>query len=413
MGSRIMLAFGSLGALAWLAACGAAPPPVTPVVTVQAAVARRQALTVTLSGEAVLYPLHQAMLTPKITAPVAAFFVQRGDRVRAGEEVARLENRDLAAAALEAQAAYQQAQAQYQTAIQAAVPQAVKKAQLDLASAQQALAAARRTFENRQTLYRQGALPRHDLDQAQVAYVDAQAAERIAQQQYDALQAGGAARDRAAALGQLTAARARYEAAEAQLGYSIIRSPIGGVVADRPVYPGELATPSTPLMTIMDTSAVVARAHLPQAEAARVKAGDAATILPESGAPVPARVTLVSPALDPGSTTVQVWMRAANPGGRLRPGSTVRFRIQVATVPNALVIPAPALLTAADGSTSVMVIGADHKAHARPVTVGARAGALVQITAGLQAGETVVTTGAYGLDDSTEVRVAAAAPPGS
>lgn len=406
--SKPLLAAGALLGFV-LAGCSSPAPNITPVVTVQAAAAHRQTLTETITNEALLYPLHQAVLTPKITAPVARFFVQRGDRVRAGEEVAELENRDLAAAAQEAKGAYEQAVAQYQIAMQASVPQAVRKAQLDLGSARQALQAARRTYESRQKLYAQGALPRLDLDQAQVAYVQAQSAERIAEQQYEALQKGGANQQREAAQGQLTAARAHYQAAEAQLSYSNIRSPISGVVAERPVYPGELATPSAPLMTIMDISQVVARVHLPQKEAAQVKVGDAATLTAENGGRVPARITLVSPALDPSSTTVQVWAQARNPGDRLRPGANVQLTIRVATLPDALVVPASALLTAADGSTSVMVIGADHKAHARAVTVGARAAGLAQIIKGLRAGEEVITTGAYGLDEGTAVRAAPAA----
>lgn len=405
---RALLATALLAGGLAFAGCHAAEPVQEPLVEVQAATVRQQPLVETVQTEALLYPLHQAVLTPKISAPVARFFVNRGDHVRRGELVAQLENRDLAATALENQGSYEQAQADYQSATQAAVPQQVRKAQLDLASAQQALAAAQRTYVSRQNLYRQGALPRRDLDQAQVAFVDARAADRIAQQQYDALKAGGAKRQLQAAHGQLTAAQGRYEAAQAQLQYSAIRSPLQGVVTDRPVYPGELATTSAPLMTIMDLSEVVARAHVPQAQMTQVKPGDLATLTAQ-GITLPGRVTVVSPALDPNSTTEQIWVQAANPGERLRPGATAQLAIQVGTLPDALVIPSTALLTAADGSATAMVIGADHKAHARPVQAGARAQGLVQIISGLKAGEEVVTTGAYGLDDGTTVRVVSGA----
>ena len=56
-----------------------------------------------------------------------------------------------------------------------------------------------------------------------------------------------------------------------------IRSPIGGVIADRPLYAGEMATPGTPLLTVMDISRVVARVNVPQSQAATRQGGPAGT----------------------------------------------------------------------------------------------------------------------------------------
>jgi RND family efflux transporter MFP subunit len=142
--------------------------------------------------------------------------------------------------------------------------------------------------------------------------------------------------------------------------------------------------------------------------------GDSATISAGEGGPeVSGKVSVVSPALDPNSTTVQVWVEAPNPGERLKPGSTVQVSMVARTVPNALVVPAAAVLTADDGSTSVMVIGADQIAHQTPVTTGVHSGNEVQIESGLAAGQQVVTTGAFGLPDATKVHVTTAPAPGA
>ena len=66
---------------------------------------------------------------------------------------------------------------------------------------------------------------------------------------------------------QQAAAQAHHAALEAQLSYAEIHSPIGGVIADRPLYAGEMATPGTPLLTVMDISRVVARVNIPQSQA--------------------------------------------------------------------------------------------------------------------------------------------------
>ena len=110
-------------------------------------------------------------------------------------------------------------------------------------------------------------------------------------------------------------------------------------------------------------------------EAAQLKVGDAATIsVPGQSPDVKGKVTLVSPALDPNSTTVEVWVQAPNPGGRLRPGTSARVTMVGETVPNAIVIPAAALLTAPDGATSVIMLDTDNVPHKKKVKVGIRDG---------------------------------------
>ena len=76
------------------------------------------------------------------------------------------------------------------------------------------------------------------------------------------------------------------------------------------------------------------------------------------------------------------------------------------TVNDAIIVPASALLKTPDGATTVMVVGADGKAHQVSVETGIRQGDRVQITKGLSGGEKVITSGAYGLPDNTKVKIA-------
>ena len=143
-----------------------------------------------------------------------------------------------------------------------------------------------------------------------------------------------------------------------------------------------------------------------------LKRGNPATVSSPENGEVPAKVTLVSPALDPNSTTVEVWVQAANPEGKLRPGATARVSMVAQTLPDAVVISASALLTTPEGATTVMLAGSDGRAHQQPVKAGIRHGDDVQIAKGLKPGDTVITAGAYGLPDNTKIRVAAPAPSG-
>jgi len=386
----------SLSVLSFWSCSGKETAEQAPTMTVQVAIVQRQAIERTVTSDATLYPLHQAAIVPKISAPVSKFYVQRGDRVRAGQVLAELESKDLAAALTENQGAYEQAQANYRAAIGASLPEEMQKAELDLESARKTLDAQQKVYDNRQTLFQQGAIPRKDLEDAGVALTQAKNQFQIAQKHLDALKNFGNADAQKAAAGELQAAKGRFEAAQAQVGYAEIRSPIDGVVTDRPLYPGEMAAAGTPLITIMDLSRVVARAHVDQHQAALLKPGDPVTLSTAGMSDqIPAKVTLVSPALDPNSTTVEVWAEAANPHDRLRPGSSVRATFVAETVKDALVIPSAALVTASDGSTSVILAGADNKPQEKSVKAGIRQGDLVQITEGLNEGDRVVTQGAY------------------
>src|SRR5262249_32327809 len=148
---------------------------------------------------------------------------------------------------------------------------------------------------------------------------------------------------------------------------------------------------------VMDLSKVIARAHVPPAEASRLRVGDAGNLLVPNRAPVPGRIAQISPALDAGGTTVEVWVETANPDASLRPGTSVRVEMILQTVQTALAVPQSAVITNASGATFVVVIDGDNKPHKTSVTLGIRDGASVQVTEGLSSGQRVATAGAFGL----------------
>jgi HlyD family secretion protein len=376
-----------------------------PAVSVQVADVVKKSLQRRVEADAILFPLQQAAIVPKIAAPVKKFLVKRGSLVRKGQLLAVLENRDLAAAAEENRGALDQAQAAYATTTAASLPEEIQKAQLDLEVAKEALDAAQKVLESRQNLFQQGALPRRDLDQASVSLVQARSQYNIAQNHLNSVMAVNREQEAKSAAGQLQSAKGKYLGAEAQLSYSEIRSPINGAVTDRPLYAGEMPVSGMPFITVMDMSQVIARAHVPQDEAALLKIGDKATIAAPNQEPVSGSVTVVSPALDPNSTTVEIWVQAKNPGQRLKPGSSVKLSMLTQTIPDALVVPASSILTAPDGSASVMLVGGDNRAHQAAVKLGIKQGDERQVVNGLRAGERVVTVGAYGLPDKVKVNV--------
>jgi len=358
-----------------------------------------------VAGDAVLFPVGQSSVMPNITKPVLKFYVNRGDHVKEGQLVATLESHDLKAAVDNVKAQVNQANLNVHSTELATVPEAVVKAQADVQSDTEQLDAARKLLDSQQKLFEEGALAGRRVDEARVAYASAKAQLEGATEHLRALQSVSKEDQIKTAQAQLQSAQAQLAQAEAQLNYAEIRSPRTGIVSDRPVYEGEMAVSGTPLLTVVDISKVVARVNIPQNQIASVKVGQAAEVTPSDGGDtVEGKVTVVSPATDPASTTAQVWVECANPGERLKPGASVHVKIITELVKNATTVPASAILPGEEGGTAVLVIDSDSIAHKHVVTTGIREGDKVQILNGVRPGDEVVVVGGLGVDDKAKVR---------
>jgi HlyD family secretion protein len=381
-----------------------APVQVTPV--------RTDTIRRTVEADATLYPYNFSNVMPKIQAPVQKFLVNRGDHVKEGQLLAMLENRDLVATEAANKGQLEQARANLDSTANAVIPESVVKAQTDVQSFQEQFDAAKKVVDSRQQLLKEGALPRKSVDDAQVAYAQAKAQLETAQEHQRTLQSVGKQAQLNAAKAAVDTAQGQLQSASAQVSYAEIRSLISGVVSDRPVNPGDMAQPGVPLLTIVDISRVVARANVPQSQATQVKLGDPATIkLVDSDAEVQGKVTVISPATDPASTTVQVWVQADNPGEHLKPGATVHVSIIAETIHNAAIVPASAILPGEEGGTAVLTVGSDSIAHLRKVDVGVRLSDRVQIVRGVNPGDDVVVVGGLGVEDKAKVRIVQAGAP--
>ncbi len=302
LASSLLIALASL-----LSGCGGTEKEPEPTVAVQVMPAKRGSISLTVFAEAVVSPLQQAVITPKISSTISKFYVQRGSHVKQGQVLAILENADLSGAAEESKGEFEQAEAGYATTTGASLPEQIQKAELDAAAARSAFDAQQKVYDARKELFNQGAVPRRDLDSAEVALAQARSQNEQAQKQLADLMRLGKEQALKSAQGQLSAAKGKYLNARAQLGYSEIRSPIDGVVTDRPLFPGELATANQPILTVMDTSKLIAKAHIAQDEAVLLKVGNPAELhMAGVEQAIQGRVMLISPALDPGSTTIEV-----------------------------------------------------------------------------------------------------------
>jgi multidrug resistance efflux pump len=203
----------ALLSLAVAVGCSKVEKEPEPVVSVQVARVGQASIARIVRSEALIFPLQQAAITPKISAPVKRFYVNRGSPVKSGQLLATLENSDLAASAIESKGALAQAQAAYVTSTVSGLPEEFRKAEFDVETAKQALDAEQKSSDSRHDLYQQGALPRKDLDQARVTLSQAKSQYELAQQHWNALQGGVKEQSLKSANGQLQSAEGKSQGA--------------------------------------------------------------------------------------------------------------------------------------------------------------------------------------------------------
>lgn len=192
------------------------------------------------------------------------------------------------------------------------------------------------------------------------------------------------------------------QGAEAQLALLRVTAPLSGTVARVNVKPGQAVDLTTVVAEVMDLNRLAVSAQIPPAEAGELQPGNPVEVMVKP--PVATTLSFVSPNVDRDSGTVLV--RALLPAGsRLRPGQFVSLRIVAAVHTNCLAAPAAAVVTD-EGGKSVVALVHGEEAVQTPVQTGLRENDWVEITApGLEAGDVIVTVGAYGLPEKTKVKV--------
>src|SRR5437588_5764126 len=143
-----------------LAACSKQQAEPQPIVSVQAAPVKQGSISQTVTADAVLYPINQATITPKIAAPVLKTYVTRGSKVRQGQLLVILENKDLTAAEEENRGNFETVQAQTAIATKNSVPEEVQKAEPDTRAATETHDAQRTLFDSRRHPRNEGAFRR-------------------------------------------------------------------------------------------------------------------------------------------------------------------------------------------------------------------------------------------------------------
>ncbi len=394
----------------WRKSSASAEQEVTPVVSVKVAKAEKDAISTQIVAVGTIWPREKSDVGAKISGQIKKMALLKNKVVRAGEVIATLESRDLQAQRAEAVAALNQERANERSVITGAIPQANAQDQKSLRDARAKAINARATLARRQVLYGNGGISKKDLEESQLEVATAENELRLAEQTITLRTTSLNPNDRALAAARVVQAQQHLATLDAQLSYATIRAPITGIVTDQFQYQGEFAPAGGKLVTIADISEVIVKAPFADTVAAQLKVGDPATVLPTdtSSEEMKGRITLLSRSSDPTNRTVEVWVTLANSAGKLRANGAAQVTISANSKADAVIVPASAVTLEASNANegTVMVVDSASVAHETKITVGTRTRGKLEITSGLQGGETVVIEGNYSLADGTRVEIA-------
>ena len=378
-----------------------------PLVDVKVATAELTDVRLSVTASATIHPREQANIAPRITGPIRSLGARKGDTVKAGQVLAKLENRDLIAQRQESEAAVADAQASLERVSAGTVPTDVARARGQLAVATSTLAQAQKFYDRRKILFDQGAIPNRDLVVSETDLAQAKTNFEVAKQSLGLLQTQSGVHDIKSAESKLAQARARLASTQAQLDFADVLSPFAGTITEQFLYPGDMARPDAPIFTVMELGAAVARAQVPEAESPVVQSGQSCifTATDQPGKDFNGRVSVINQSVDQARRTVEIWCEIPNSTHALRSGVFGKVTFITGNLPKSVVIPQAAVLFNEGTRKGIVMVVSDKKTVAkREVEIGEVFAGKAQVLKGLNGGEIVVIEAGYGLPEGAEVR---------
>ncbi len=209
----------------------------------------------------------------KISGRIVEIRVQEGDWVEKGKVLARLDDEDLRNRLAVAQATLRSAEARLRKLLAGSRPEEIREAEAALEQAKYDMENKQETYERIKALYERKVVPREALDNADTAFKVAQASLERAAQNYELVKQGARKEDIEEARAKVDEARASLRLMETQLGYTVLHSPMSGVVLVKSGEVGEVVNPGTSVLTLADIENVWLKAYIPEPDLGKVKWG--------------------------------------------------------------------------------------------------------------------------------------------
>ena len=325
-------------------------------VTVEAAAVGRRDLAPVFTFSANLEAVWSTEVSTKADGRIDKLFVEEGDRVTAGMVLARLDMNELAAQVMQAEGQVLQAQA------------TLEQNELN--------------FQRMNALYQQNAVSAHTLDSART--------------------------QRDLAMGGLQAARGNFLLLKARLDNANILSPLSGVVIRRHVQAGAFSKAGIAILTVADTSTLLAKAVVGEAQITELALGKSVNVKVDAlkGQEFKGTITRLSPAASVPTRTFTAEVSVPNPDGQIKVGMFANAEVVGQERKNVLAVPESALVMREDQKT-VFVVTEENRVVQKVLKLGDAAGGWVEVLSGLKEGERIVVAGQHKLKDGASIRLGA------
>jgi HlyD family secretion protein len=355
-------------------------------------------------------------ISSKVLGRVISVLVDQGDPIRAGQVLARVDDAQMKADVDRNEANVRTAEAQLNDLLAGPRPQELEQLRARLASATATRANAERDYQRSQALYAKELVSAQDLDHARQASDVASATERDVHQALDLAMQSWARKDQIdAARAQLRAAQSALALSRANLGDTVIVSPLDGYVVSRNLEAGGIVNPGTPIFKIADPRTAWAVAYVDQRDTSGLAVGDRADVTLRSlpGRTFTGRLARIEREGDRVTEQLTVDVAFVERPARLILGEQVEAVIWPPVRRDVAAVPIPAMVRGPQGAGALVV--ENGRLHFAPVRFGAvdRAG-WVEVLDGLRPGtEVVIAPGplADRANEGRRIRVAPAAAP--
>jgi len=369
-----------------LAGCGgsaqAKKPDSTDKLPVKVTEVERLELRRSVEAVGTLAAHDQATISAEVAGRVARLAADMGDRVAAGAPLVLLDEERLRYHAAEQSAALDQTRAKLGAHGDQLPPPGQTP---DVLSAAAKLAQAQQAYDRAKALAEKSLVSQQDLEKAETDLQTAKAAHESAVASERELRA------------EVLAREASLNGATRDLKDTTIRAPFDGVIAERMVSEGQYVNAQAPVMRLVRLHPLRLTAEVPEKFAPNVRVGQPIELRTDAypDTPVTGTITRISPDVNLKSRAFSIEADVPNQDGSLKPGTFARLRIATNKVDHAIVVPATAIQTRY--GTSVAFVVKDGKLATSEVKLGDRLGPRVEITDGLEPGQTIVAEGVDGL----------------
>jgi HlyD family secretion protein len=370
---------------------------------------------VVLTATGYIIPHHKIEANSKVTGRVAWIGVEKGDKVKEGQVLVRLEDQEFRAQYDQARGAADSARAQLEQLQHGSRPEEIQQTEHNLSEARATAANDKLTLDRTKKLVAQAVLSQQALDDATAKYEASQQRVHSVEQSYQLAKIGPRTEEIARAQGALTQAEGQAAYAKSQLDATVIRAPISGTILDRSVEKGELltgqfASAARPVFSLANLEDIQADLDVAQDDFAKLTPHQKAVVTVDAFPDLKwdGVIAEVSPEANRQKATIEVKVQILNPDSHLRPemNTTVHFiadENKNATTQSAGAYVPTAALRDAEGKKYVFIAFND-KAMKRDVKILSQrsGGALVS---GLNGGESVITTAPEDLKDGDKIKI--------